>query len=158
MAGGLPPPPTKDPSGSFAWVDYFQRLNIYLSQGNSVPWSVINKAGSKLSDLASRAHNDLTAIAGTGQTHISAGEGTFLTNLLSLGHAALSSILGTGQYHVSASEASRLTATYTLNSLVGAPTTTDIPLNTWALYKNTTLGTTRLWVNDNGTLKSVALV
>jgi hypothetical protein len=39
----------------------------------------------------------------------------------------------------------------------GDPTTTDIPSGTWVLWKNTTSGLTRIWVNDSGVLKSVTL-
>jgi len=42
-------------------------------------------------------------------------------------------------------------------SLTTDPTTTDLGSNTWAIYKNTTSGTVKLWVNDGGTMKSVAL-
>ena len=37
------------------------------------------------------------------------------------------------------------------------PTTTDVYVNTWAIYKNTGSGVVKLWVNDAGTLKSVTL-
>lgn len=37
------------------------------------------------------------------------------------------------------------------------PTTAEVPLNQWVIYKNTTSGTVKLWVNDNGTLKSVTI-
>lgn len=45
-----------------------------------------------------------------------------------------------------------------LNFKAGAPTTADVRINQWAIYKNTSLGTVRLWANDNGTMKSVQLV
>lgn len=47
-----------------------------------------------------------------------------------------------------------------LNLYQGAvdPTLAEVPNNQWVVYKNTTSGEVRLWVNDNGTLKkSVAL-
>jgi len=37
------------------------------------------------------------------------------------------------------------------------PSTTTLPTGTWAVYKNTSTGTVKLWANDNGTLKSVTL-
>lgn len=37
------------------------------------------------------------------------------------------------------------------------PTTTDIPAGTWAVWKDTSGGTVKLYYNDGGTLKSVAL-
>ena len=39
----------------------------------------------------------------------------------------------------------------------GLPTTSDIANGTWAVYKDTSGGTVRLWTNDNGTMKSVTL-
>jgi hypothetical protein len=39
----------------------------------------------------------------------------------------------------------------------GAPTTTDIPNGSSKVWKNTSDGTVKLYYNDNGTLKSVAL-
>jgi hypothetical protein len=40
----------------------------------------------------------------------------------------------------------------------GDPALAEIYVNTWAIYKNTSTGAVKLWCNDNGTLKSVALV
>lgn len=37
------------------------------------------------------------------------------------------------------------------------PSTSDVPSNTWALYKNTSSGAVKLWANDGGVMKSVAL-
>jgi hypothetical protein len=75
-SGGLPPPPTKAESGSFAWVDWYQKLNTYLSASGSVPWAVVDKAGSSLGDLQTRAHANLTAVAGGGSYHMSLAEYT----------------------------------------------------------------------------------
>jgi len=60
----LPPPPIQDPSGSFAWLDWFRQLRTYISQTGSVPWSVVNKAGSNISDIVTRNHNNLQNIQG----------------------------------------------------------------------------------------------
>lgn len=38
------------------------------------------------------------------------------------------------------------------------PTTSDIPPGQWRVWKNTSTGAVKLWVNDAGTLKSVAIV
>lgn len=38
-----------------------------------------------------------------------------------------------------------------------APTTTDIPVNESRVWRNTTAGTVRLYVNDSGVLKSVLM-
>lgn len=45
----------------------------------------------------------------------------------------------------------------TMVTSAAAPTTTDIPVNESRIWKNTGLGTVRLFVNDAGTLKSVVL-
>lgn len=39
----------------------------------------------------------------------------------------------------------------------GVPTTTDIPQGQWAVYKDTSGGTIKLYANDGGTIKSVTL-
>lgn len=46
---------------------------------------------------------------------------------------------------------------YTVNTKAGLPTTSDIAKGKWAVYKDTSGGTVRLWTNDNGTMKSVTL-
>lgn len=104
MASGIPPPPTKDESGSFAWVDWYNKLTAYLNNGNSVPWAVVNKAGSLLSDIATRTHVMLQAVqggSGTEQYHFTSAEHTFLLGLQGApsvtgsraGNAALASLL-----------------------------------------------------------------
>jgi hypothetical protein len=40
----------------------------------------------------------------------------------------------------------------------GAPTTTDVPASTWALIRDTTNNTTKVYYNNAGTLMSVSLV
>lgn len=45
----------------------------------------------------------------------------------------------------------------TFHSSLIDPTTTDIPVNSFRLWKNTTSGDVKFWVNDGGTLRSVAL-
>lgn len=46
---------------------------------------------------------------------------------------------------------------YNVNTKSGLPTTSDIAPSKWAVYKDTSGGTVRLWTNDNGTMKSVTL-
>jgi hypothetical protein len=128
MAGGLPPPPTRADSGDFAWVAWQNQLYRLLSTTGSVAWTLVDKAGSSLADLQTRTHAMLTGIAGT------------------------------GVYHLSQTEQQRVTATVAVNSKAGAPTTTDIPAGYWAIYKDTSGGTLKLYANDGGTIKSVALV
>jgi hypothetical protein len=38
------------------------------------------------------------------------------------------------------------------------PTTAEVPLNQWILYKNTTTSTVSFWFNDSGTLKRIDLI
>lgn len=126
--GGLPPPPTRADNGSFAWTAWYNQLYALLSTSGSVSWSLVNKAGSSIADL--QDHN----------------------------HSSLVNVLGTGSYHISSAEASRLTAFYQINSKAGVPTATDIPAGNWAIYKDTSGGTLKLYANDGGTIKSVALI
>lgn len=73
----LPPPPTRSPDGSFAWVDWYNKLRNFVSQSGSVPWDVVDKAGSKLSDLQVRDHIMLTNVQGgnpTEQYHLTAAQ------------------------------------------------------------------------------------
>jgi len=64
MAGGLPPPPTRAGAGDFVWIDWYNKLNNYLSTGGSIAWATINKAGSSIADLQQKSHALLTAIQG----------------------------------------------------------------------------------------------
>jgi hypothetical protein len=61
---GLPPPPVTDVYGSFTWLEWFRQLRLYITQNGSVPWSIIDFAGSTLSSIASRAHNILQSLQG----------------------------------------------------------------------------------------------
>lgn len=64
MANYLPPPPTNDATGSFAWLEWFRQLRLYITQTGSVPWSIINFSGSNITDLASRSHQNLQSLQG----------------------------------------------------------------------------------------------
>lgn len=72
----LPPPPTRDPSGSFAWLDWWKKLQVYLTEAGTIPWSSIDFTSSNLSDIANRPHNVLQSIQGG-----TAGEFYHLNNL-----------------------------------------------------------------------------
>jgi hypothetical protein len=65
----LPPPPTNDQTGSYAWLEWFRQLRNYISTVGSVPWNIINFAGSAISDIANRSHQLLQSLQGgtTGQ-------------------------------------------------------------------------------------------
>lgn len=64
MAVGLPPPPVNDQPGSFTWMEWYRQLRNYVSTSGSVPWYIINFAGSNITDIASRAHNHLQTLQG----------------------------------------------------------------------------------------------
>lgn len=73
----LPPPPTQDSQGSYAWLEWFRQLRNYITQVGSVPWSIIDFTGSTLSSIASRSHQVLQALQGgtTGEYyHLTANE------------------------------------------------------------------------------------
>lgn len=72
---GLPPPPINDKPGSFTWMEWYRQLRNYVSTSGSVPWYIINFAGSNITDIALRAHNDLQSVQGG-----TAGERNHLTN------------------------------------------------------------------------------
>lgn len=65
----LPPPPTNDQTGSYAWLEWFRQLRNYISTVGSVPWNIINFTGSAISDIANRSHQLLQSLQGgtTGQ-------------------------------------------------------------------------------------------
>ena len=158
MAVILPPTPIGVPPGHSFWNDWYEKLRTVVNTGAiSVVWGNINFAGSNITSIASRAHNNLQSLQGGG-----AGEMYHLTaaQYASLGvgnHNSLLSIQGgntTERYHMTATQHGRAT---TMLSLASDPTTSEIGASEWAIYKNTTSGDVRLWVNDGGTLKSVLL-
>ena len=97
----LPPPPTKSPDGSFAWLDWYRKLREYVTVVGSVPWSVIDFTNSHLSDILDRPHNVLQSMQGGG-----GGEFFHLTNadytkVVNYQHNALNGLQGgtAGQYN-----------------------------------------------------------
>lgn len=80
MAGTLPPAPINEPPGSFAWAEWYTQLSSLYSASGAIPWASINTTGSNITDIASRAHNNLQSIQGgvTGEYyHLPAVGGTF---------------------------------------------------------------------------------
>ena len=63
-SNGLPPPPINDTPGSFTWLEWYRQLRSYISTNGSVPWYVINFAGSNITDIATRNHDSLQSIQG----------------------------------------------------------------------------------------------
>lgn len=147
MAGGLPPPPTRAADGSFAWTAWYNQLYTMLSTTGAVAWDLVNKAGSSIGDLQNKNHSLLTSILGTGSYHISAAEATNVTAL-----PAAATIITIANY------ASNNIVDTAFKTKAGVPTTSDIAAGKWAIYKDTSGGTLKLYANDGGVIRSVALV
>jgi len=169
MASGLPPPPTRAADGSFAWISWYNQLYTFLSTSGSVSWSLIDKAGSSIADLVTKSHNLLTGFQGgttneyyhlTAAQHASLGAGNH-NDLLSKQGGTTNEY-----YHLTAAQNTNVAALPTAANIVvqafktkaGIPTTSDIAAGNWAIYKDTSGGTLKLYANDGGTIKSVALV
>ena len=128
MAQLIPPTPLNAPMNSDVWNRWLETVRqIVNATASGVTWSSINFAGSNLTDLATRNHNNLQSIQGG-----TAGEYNHLTN-------------------------TQLTRATSVISSASDPTTATIAASQWAIYKNTTSGTVKLWANDAGTMKSVLL-
>ena len=110
--GVLPPPPIQDKPGSFTWLEWYRQLRAYVSTSGSVPWYIINFAGSNITDIASRSHANLQTLQGgtAGEHyHLTAAEHAALGGTTA--HNTLSSIQGgtSGQYyHLTSSEYTNL--------------------------------------------------
>ena len=76
MAGSLPPPPVGAPAGSWEWLDWYRQIENFVGgSAGLISWNAIDTAGSNVTDLASRAHNDLQSHQGG-----TSGEYYHLTN------------------------------------------------------------------------------
>lgn len=98
MANPLPPPPLKSPDGSYAWLDWYRKLQQYVSQGGSIPWATIDFTGSNLNDIQIKQHNILDAIQGgtTGEFyHLTFAEVGKVNNSIQSGQAAGGDLTGT---------------------------------------------------------------
>lgn len=129
MADIIPPLPSGVPPGSSFWNRWAEELRRLVNDlaDNVVAWTGINFSGSSITDIQSRPHNNLQSFQGG-----AAGE----------------------YFHLTTVQHSRVT---TIQSKAGFPTTSDIANNQWAIYKDTSGGSLRLWANDGGTLRSVTL-
>lgn len=109
-ANSLPPPPIQDKPGSFTWLEWYRQLRDYISTSGSVPWYVINFAGSNITDIALRDHDHLQSLQGG-----TAGEHYHLTaaQIAALGiHNSLTGLQGgttNEYYHVTNTEYTALT-------------------------------------------------
>jgi hypothetical protein len=81
LANTLPPPPIQDKPGSFTWLEWYRLLRNYVATSGSIPWAIIDFAGSSISDIASRSHQQLQALQGgtTGEYyHLTAAQASAL--------------------------------------------------------------------------------
>ena len=129
MADILPPAPVNDPPSSYGWIDWYVKLVSFVNSQSNISWASINKAGSNLTDIVTRLHNDLQTVQGG-----AVGDRQHLTT------AQLNAV------------GNLVTVTSTVD-----PTTSDIASGNGKLWKNTTSGQLKLWANDGGTMKSVLL-
>jgi len=64
----LPPPPIMENTDTYVFKDWINNLYSYIGGATgSIPWNQVNKAGSNLSDLATKNHSSLTGIAGSNE-------------------------------------------------------------------------------------------
>lgn len=161
MANPLPPPPTKAPDGSYAWLDWYKKLQAYVSQGGSVPWNVIDFSGSNLADIAIRDHGSLQGVQGgvTGEHyHLTLAQWSSLTAGPHNNLSGLQGGTGGEYYHLTQAQYTALqNGRSAIQSKATDPVAADLPAGFAAVYKNTTSSVVKLWVNDGGTFKSVTL-
>lgn len=146
----LPPPPINDKPGSFAWLEWYRQLRNYVSTSGSVPWYIINFAGSNITDIAKRDHDQLQNVKGG-----SAGEHNHLSN----SQVNNLNVLGAGgditlHYHSSDRDRANHTGTQnvsTISGLAGAATTSGLTV-TITTAKLTTGGTNGSMTFTNGVL------
>ena len=85
MANVLPPPPVNDQPGSWTWMEWYRQLRQYVATSGSVPWYIIDFAGSNITDIASRQHNQLQSVQGGtagSYYHINADQYAAISNSL----------------------------------------------------------------------------
>jgi hypothetical protein len=111
-AGALPPPPIQDKPGSFTWLEWYRQLRAYVSTSGSVPWYIINFAGSNITDIAIRDHDSLQSLQGgaSGEHyHLTAAEHTALSAGPHNNLSGLQGGIATEYYHLKNSEYTALT-------------------------------------------------
>lgn len=129
MAKKIPPAPIGSAPGSVFWNSWYEGIRNLINSGTiASSWASLDFAGSNLTDLVTRQHENLQAMQGG-----VAGE----------------------HYHLSAAQVATAT---TIKAVSGLPTTSDIPANTWAIFRNTVDNKIRLCANYGGTIFSVLLV
>lgn len=129
MADIIPPAPINDPPNSYGWIDWYVKLVNFVNGQTNIAWASVNKAGSNITDIATRLHNDLQTVQG--------------------------GAVGDRQ-HLTTAQVGTIGTLVTVTSTVD-PVAADIAAGTGKLWKNTTSGQLKLWANDGGTMKSVLL-
>lgn len=84
----VPREPLIDRNGQMSsqWTRWMQQVQRVLSFTGGIAWGIINKAGSKLSDIETRTHAMLQSVLGTGDRHITVDENAEITALDALGN------------------------------------------------------------------------
>ena len=98
MAYTLPPPPVNDKPGSFTWLEWYRQLRNYVSTSGSVPWYIINFAGSNITDIAKRDHGNLQGLQGgtTGERyHLTADQYNAIESSLEVYSTTATTVLPT---------------------------------------------------------------
>lgn len=123
----LPPTPVGVPPGHSFWNDWYEKLRQLVNNGAiSVIWANIDFAGSNITDIASRAHNNLQSIQGGAPgeyNHLTDAERTLVQNYT---HNTLNGIQGgtSGEYyHLTAAQHTAVSGTRILK---GVDTTDDL--------------------------------
>lgn len=166
MAVILPPTPIGVPPGHSFWNDWYEKLRTVVNTGAiSVIWSNINFAGSNITSIANRAHNNLQSLQGgaAGEYyHLTAAQYAALGGGGAGTHNSLSSIQGgsaTERYHLTSAQYTEATAS---RSSRGVDTTDDIVIDlaTKGLVLKDTQGTPHYWrvtISTTGSLTTTDL-
>ena len=108
MALKIPPAPTGSPPGSAFWNDWYEKLRNLINSGTiSQLWSSIDFTASNITDIVTRAHNNLQSFQGgtAGEYyHLTQAQHTSLTGLPTLASGTYTPTL-TNVTNVSASTA-----------------------------------------------------
>ena len=160
MAQKIPPAPIGALPGSSYWNDWVEKLRNLINSGTiSQLWASIDFTASNITDIVTRNHNNLQSFQGgtageyyhlTAAQHAALAVGNHNDLLSKQGGAA------NEYYHLDASDYTNRVTQIT-KTKAGVPTTGDIAAGNWAIYKDTSGGTIKLYANDGGTIKSVAL-
>lgn len=132
----LPPPPINDKPGSFTWLEWYRQLRNYVSTSGSVPWYILNFAGSSITDIASRDHNNLQNLQGGSAGEMYHLSQPLLQQVVANVHNAANGLQGgtSGEYyhltsdeHASISNSLELLDTTATQSLPTTPTVLKPP-------------------------------